>query len=203
MGAMTRRRVLVRIGGAAGVVLAASCMIPTAAGADPVPGEWVADARASAVDMGAVTTGGVIGDRFDPSGALAVSHLETGTDLATSLASAPYPSEIGQQFPGLLYGVLQNTLPYNGIPVPALGTAPSWPMTVRSSANGSDPTSASAGGETSPVWLKTDSHDRTTTGHAAAGGSAPGAFSILRMGAGSSADAGQPATAVVQAVSTV
>ena len=76
-------------------------------------------------------------------------------------------------------------------------------MTVRSSANGSDPTSASSGGETSPVWLKTDSHDRTTAGHAAAGGSAPGAFSILRTGAESGADAGQPASAVVKAVSTV
>ena len=186
-----------------GVLLAASWVIPAPAGADPAGGDWVADARASAVDIGMVTTGGFIVDRFDPSGALAVSHLETGTQVATSLASAPYPSEIGQQGPGLLYGVLQNTLPYNGIPVPALGAAPAWPWTIRSSANGSDPASASSGGETSPVWLKTESHDRSSAGRAVAGGSGPGGSALLRMSAESSADATQPATAAVKAVSTV
>jgi hypothetical protein len=193
-----RRNVLL-----SGVVLAASWVIPAGAGADPAGGDWVADARASAVDIGMVTTGGFIVDRFDPSAALAVSHLETGPQVATSLASAPYPSEIGQQGPGLLYGVLQNTLPYNGIPVPALGAAPAWPMTVRSSANGSDPASASSGSETSPVWLRTESHERSTTGRAAAGGSAPGAFSLLRTAAESSTDASQASTAAVKAVSTV
>jgi hypothetical protein len=187
----------------AAAVLAAACLIPTPAGAEPVAGDWVANARASAVDIGAVTTGGFIVDRFDPSAALAVSQIETGSQVATSLASAPYPSEIGQQFPGLLFGVLQNTLPYNGIPVPALGTAPSWPWTIRSSANGSDPTSASSGGESSPVWLKTESKERSTAAHAATGGSAPGAFSIFRMTAASSADATQAGKVVVSAVSTI
>jgi hypothetical protein len=193
-----RRNVLL-----SGVVLAASWVIPASVGAEPVGGEWVADARASAIDIGMVTTGGFIVDRFDPSAALAVSHLETGTQLATSLASAPYPSEIGQQGPGLLYGVLQNTLPYNGIPVPALGAAPAWPWTIRSSANGSDPASASSGGETSPVWLKTESHDRSAAGRAVAGGSGPSGSALFRMSAESSADATQPATAAVKAVSTV
>lgn len=186
-----------------GVALAASWMIPAPAGAEPAGGDWVADARASAVDIGMVTTGGFIVDRFDPSAALAASHLETGPEVATSLASAPYPSEIGQQGPGLLYGVLQNTLPYNGIPVPALGAAPAWPWTIRSSSNGSDPASASSGGETSPVWLKTESQDRSTEARAAAGGSAPGAFSLLRMAAESSTDAREASTAAVKAVSTV
>jgi hypothetical protein len=186
-----------------GAVLAAAWVIPVPAGADPVGGDWVADARASAVDVGMVTTGGFIVDRFDPSGALAVSHLETGPQVANSLASAPYPSEIGQQGPGLLYGVLQNTLPYNGIPVPALGAAPAWPWTIRSSANGSDPASASSGGETSPVWLKTESHDRRAAGRAVTGGSGPGSSALLRMSAESSADATRPATAAVKAVSTV
>jgi hypothetical protein len=187
----------------AGAVLAGACLIPGGAGAESVPGDWVANARASAVDIGAVTTGGFIVDRFDPSAALAVSNLETGAQVAASLASAPYPSEVGQQFPGLVYGILQNTLPYNGIPVPALNEAPSWPFTIRSSANGSDPASASSGGETSPVWLKTQSADRSTSGHAATGGSAPGVFSIMRMNAQSSADAGSAAKAVVNAVSTI
>lgn len=187
----------------AGAVLAAACLSPMPAGAEPVAGDWVANARASAVDMGAVTTGGFIVDRFDPAAALATSQIETGSQVATSLASAPYPSEIGQQFPGLLFGVLQNTLPYNGIPVPALGTAPSWPWTIRSSANGSDPASASSGSETSPVWLKTQSNERSTAASAATGGSAPGAFSIFRMTAASSADAGQAGQAVVGAVSTI
>ena len=66
MGAMTRRQGPVRIGAVAGAVLVALSLIPAAAGADPVRGEWVADARASAVDLGAVTTGGFIVDRFDP-----------------------------------------------------------------------------------------------------------------------------------------
>src|ERR1044072_7089789 len=133
-----------------GAVLAAACLIPAIGAGAGGTGDWVVNARASAVDMGAVTTGGFIVDRFDPAAAPAVSHLETGTQVATSLAAAPYPSEIGQQFPGLLFGVLQNTLPYNGIPVPALGTAPAWPFTIRSSANGSDPNKASARGETRP-----------------------------------------------------
>jgi hypothetical protein len=186
-----------------GVVLAAAWMIPAPAGADPAGGDWVADARASAIDIGMVTTGGFIVDRFDPSAALAVSHLETGPQVATSLASAPYPSEVGQQGPGLLYGVLQNTLPYNGIPVPALGAAPAWPWTIRSSANGSDPASASSGGETSPVWLKTESHDRSAAGRAVTGGSGPSGSALFRMSAESSADATPPATAAVKAVSTV
>lgn len=186
-----------------GAVLAATCLIPaTGAGAGGT-GDWVVNARASAVDMGAVTTGGFIVDRFDPAAALATSHLETSTQVATSLAAAPYPSEIGQQFPGLLFGVLQNTLPYNGIPVPALGTAPSWPFTIRSSANGSDPATASSGGETSPVWLKTQSNDRSTGARAVTGGSGPGGFSLFRMTAESGADASQPATAALKAVSTV
>jgi hypothetical protein len=185
------------------VVLAGSSLIPTLAGAEPLAGDWVANARASAVDIGAVTTGGFIVDRFDPAAALAVSQIETGSQVATSLASAPYPSEIGQQFPGLLFGLLQNTLPYNGIPVPALGTAPSWPWTIRSSANGSDPTSASSGSETSPVWLRTQSNDRSTAAQAATGGSAPGVFSIMRMTAASSADASQARKAAVGAVSTI
>jgi hypothetical protein len=194
---MRTRKVLL-----SGAVLAATCVIPTSAGADGT-GDWVVNARASALDLGAVTTGGFIVDRFDPAAALAVSHLETGTQVATSLASAPYPSEIGQQFPGLFFGVLQNTLPYNGIPVPALGTAPTWPFTVRSSANGSDPATASSGGETSPVWLKTQSNERSTAARAATGGSGPGGFSLFRMAAESSADASQPASAALKAVSTV
>jgi hypothetical protein len=187
----------------AATALAAAGVITTPAGADPVPGDWVANARASAADISAVTTGGFIVDKFDPAGALAVSHLETGTQVATSLASAPYPSEIGQQFPGLLYGVLQNTLPYNGIPVPALQEAPAWPFTIRSSANGSDPTKASAGGETSPMWLKTESNERSTAGHAAIGGSGPGGFAMMRMTADSGTDATKPSAAVVKAVSTI
>jgi hypothetical protein len=186
-----------------GVTLAAACLIPTTARGESVAGDWVANARASAVDIGAVTTGGFIVDRFDPSAALAVSQLETGAQVATSLASAPYPSEIGQQFPGLFYGVLQNTLPYNGIPVPALNEAPTWPFTIRSSANGSDPPSASSGGETSAVWLKTESHERSTAGHAAIGGSGPGGFSMMRMTATSSTDATNLGTALVKAVSTI
>ena len=172
------------------------------AGADSGP-DWVAGARASAADFGIVTQGGFIVDHFDPSGALATSRLETATETATSLAAAPYPSEIGQQGPGLLYGALQNTLPYNGIPVPALGEAPSWPFTIRSSANGSDPKSAAAGGDSGPFGLRTESKDRTTSGHANCGGSAPGAFGLMHQTAASQADATQPGAATATAVATV
>lgn len=172
------------------------------AGADSGP-DWVASARASAADFGIVTQGGFIVDHFDPSGALAASRLETATETATSLAAAPYPSEIGQQGPGLLYGALQNTLPYNGIPVPALGEAPSWPFTIRSSANGSDPKSAAAGGDSGPFGLKTESKDRITSGHASCGGSAPGAFGLMHQTAATQADATQAGAATVTALATV
>ena len=172
------------------------------AGATPAA-DWVAGARASAVDFGIVTTGGFIVDHIDPSGALAVSQLETATEAATSLASAPYPSEIGEQGPGLVYGAAQNTLPYNGVPVPALGQAPAWPFTVRSSANGTDPTSAAAGNDSGPFGLKTESHDKMTTGQASAGGSAPGAFAFMHHSALSRADATQPDAATVRAVAAV
>ncbi|HVW30975.1 MAG TPA: hypothetical protein VHL53_00425 [Acidimicrobiia bacterium] len=198
MGATRRAR---RLGLAVAVTLAAGgAAVPARAGGGP---DWVATARASAADFGIVTQGGFIVDHFDPSGALATSRLETATETATSLAAAPYPSEIGQQGPGLLYGALQNTLPYNGIPVPALGEAPSWPFTIRSSANGSDPKSATAGGDSGPFGLRTESKDRVTTGHASCGGSAPGAFALFRSAADSTADATGAATALARAVSSV
>jgi hypothetical protein len=53
------------------------------------------------------------------------------------------------------------------------------------------------------VWLKTESQERSTAGHAAIGGSGPGGFALMRMTASSSTDATNPGTAVVKAVSTV
>jgi|GEM_PF-5028536 len=188
-----------RLGLAVALTLALG-VAPAGAGTGP---DWVAGARASAADIGIVTQGGFIVDHVDPSGALAMSRLETATETATSLAAAPYPSEVGQQGPGLLYGALQNTLPYNGIPVPALGEAPSWPFTIRSSANGSDPKSATAGGDSGPFGLRTESKDRITSGHASSGGSAPGAFGLMHQTAATQADATQPAAAAVSAVATV
>lgn len=202
MRATLLRRYLGVTAGLTGVVVVASWVAPAVGHAAPAA-DWVVAARASAVDMGAVTTGGFIVDHFDPSAALATSRLETSAQQATSLASAPYPSEIGQQFPGLFYGVLQNTLPYNGIPVPALSEAPAWPFTVRSSANGSDPAKASAGGDASPFALKTESRDRSTVAQARSGGSAPGAFALFHSQAATAADASGPTGAAAKAVSSV
>ena len=177
--------------------------LPTTAHADDRPSDWVATARAGAFDFGFVTTGGFIVDRIEPGGAIAETHIETATDQATGLAAAPYPSEIGQQGPGLLYGVLQNTLPYNGVPVPELPAAPSWPWTIRSSATGSDPPTAVMGDQSSPFRGKTESALRKASAAAGAGGSAPGTLSINRLEASSSLDATDPAKTVAKAASSI
>lgn len=203
MASQTRQRNLARV--VALSTLVASGMLGFSVrevAAETPSSDWVATARASASDIDVLTTGGFIVDRIDPSGALAVSRVETTIEQAASLASAPYPSEIGQQGPGLVYGLLQNTLPYNGVPVPDLGVAPAYPLIIRSSANGSEPPSASSGGEGSPVELKAESQPRSASAMAAIGGVVPGTLSVGRQQAASATTGGET-SAVAKASSSI
>ena len=185
------------------VLLATGLGVGGTAEAESALGDWVASARAGAADLGISTTGGVIVDRIDPGGALAQSHVETATAQSESLASAPYPSEIGEQGPGLLYGVLQNILPYNGVPFPELPAAPAWPWTVRSSANGGAPPSAALGDNTSPFRLKTTAADRDAMASADAGGAQPGALSLMHMQAKTVVNLKEAGQAALSATSSV
>lgn len=194
---------LVAAAGATALLAAGMGVTATGSGAAAALPDWVVSARAGAADLGISTTGGFIVDRVDPGGALAQGHVETATAQSESLASAPYPSEIGEQGPGLLYGVLQNLLPYNGVPFPELPVAPAWPWTVRASANGGSPPSASLGDSTSPFRLKTTAGDRDAAASADAGGAQPGALSLMHLQAKTVINLKEADKAVVSAASSV
>jgi hypothetical protein len=163
---------------------------------------WAASARGSGLEAIIKTTGGFIVDRIDPSGSLAISSIDTGLQQSASLAASPYPSEVGNQGPGLVLGVIANTVPFvSQIDLPDLPQAPSVPTVVRSSADGLDPPSAHVDGA-GALQLDVESTARKSTASAGLGGSAPGLVRVGRVESSSVVDASKPNEVVARGISS-